>query len=401
MRLHEIWHRKSAIFKDESKLSIDYVPVELPNREDELLKLAGIFKSFVENPGSLSPRAILIGPVGTGKTVTAKYFGKQVEDYAYKRNSNIKYVHVNCHKDRTLYLLMTRVAEELNLHIPRRGFSSRELMNIIWSTLENRNQYLILTIDETDYLIATSGSEAIYDLTRLYDECIADQYRISLIFILRDYTKLYKLEECVRSSLLHNIIKFEPYTSDQIVDILESRIYKDGAIYPEAIDEEVLHTIGELVGVDKGGKGDARQAIEILWRAGKYAECEGANKITVEHVRKAYSDIYQVSSIYTLDNLRKHELILLLAVVRTLKLKGTSEVALGEVEQEYRAICKELNERPRGHTKVWEYVKTLKNFGIVNARLSGPGRRGKTTLISIPSIPLEALEKEILSRIMS
>ena len=69
--------------------------------------------------------------------------------------------------------------------------------------------------------------------------------------------------------------------------------------------------------------------------------------------------------------------------------------------QEYRAICKELNERPRGHTKVWEYVKTLKNFGIVNARLSGPGRRGKTTLISIPSIPLEALEKEILSRIMS
>ena len=42
-----------------------------------------------------------------------------------------------------------------------------------------------------------------------------------------------------------------------------------------------------------------------------------------------------------------------------------------------------------------------KNIGIINARLSGPGRRGKTTLISIPAIPLDALEKEILSRIAS
>ena len=401
MSLHEIWEKPSKIFIDESKLSIDYVPNVLPHREEHLIKLGAMFRSFINNPGTICQKVLLVGPVGTGKTVVAKYFGREVEKFSRKRGIGIRYAHVNCHKDRTLFLIMKRVSEILNLHVPRRGFSSRELMNIIWSTLENRNEYLLLTIDEADYLIDTSGNEAIYDLTRVSDEFISNEIRFSYIFILRDSSKLTLLSEEVRSSLLHNIIRFNPYTSKEIFDILYSRVYKEKAIYPEAIDDDVLQLISELVGVDKGGKGDARQALEILWRAGKYAESENLSYITLEHVRKAYSDIYPQFSEDLLEHLKKHELLLLLAITRTLKMTNANEVALGEVEQEYRSICGEFNERPRGHTKVWEYVQTLKNIGIINARISGPGRRGKTTLISIPSVSLERLEKAILLKINS
>jgi len=92
---------------------------------------------------------------------------------------------------------------------------------------------------------------------------------------------------------------------------------------------------------------------------------------------------------------------MLLAIARTLRMTNASEVALGDVEREYRALCSEYGERPRGHTKVWEYVQVLKNMGIISARISGPGRRGKTTLISIPSIPVESLEKEVMAKISS
>jgi len=397
MSIYDVWKRKSKIFIDESKLSIDYVPKKLPHRDDHLLKLASMFRQFINSPGSVSQKVLMIGPVGTGKTVVAKYFGKYVESFSRRENLGIRYVHVNCHKDRTLFLIMRRVSKELNMQIPR-SFSSIELVNIVWSALENRNEYLLLVIDEADYLINTSGSEAMYDLTRISDEYLSEELRFSFIFILRDPSRLILLEECVRSSLMHNIIRFNPYTSKEIFDILYERVHDEEAMYPEAVSDDILKLIGELVGFDKGGKGDARQALEILWRAGKYAEVEDMPKILPEHVRKAYSDMYPQFSRELLDSLsslRRHELLMLLAIARTLRLTNASEVALGEVEQEYRAICIELGERPRDHMKVWEYVQVLKNMGIITTRISGSGRRDKTTLISILSIDILSLEEEI------
>lgn len=42
--------KKQTIFKDESKLSMDYVPVFLPHRNEELRLLAHFFKIVIERP---------------------------------------------------------------------------------------------------------------------------------------------------------------------------------------------------------------------------------------------------------------------------------------------------------------------------------------------------------------
>ena len=318
MSIEEIWDRGSLIFKHEDRLSIDYVPMYLPHRKRHLEMLARMFIQVVKNPRSFSQRVILGGPVGTGKTAVAKSFGKKVENYSLRRNINIRYAHVNCHKARTLFLIMKTVAKQLNLPIPQRGFSSHELIEIILNMLEDKDQYLILTLDEIDYVIKMGGSDIIYDLTRLSEERLDSNQRISFIFIMRDLTALHLLEESSRSSLLHNIIRFNPYTSEEICDILWYRIEKEEAMYPEAVSDDVIEFIGDLVGVDKGGRGDARLAIETLWRAGKIAEQEGRSKLTIEDVRKAFStSMITVSIDFT--SLDIHALLILLAATKILK----------------------------------------------------------------------------------
>jgi len=81
-------------------------------------------------------------------------------------------------------------------------------------------------------------------------------------------------------------------------------------------------------------------------------------------------------------------------LIRTLRAKGTSFVRIGEVEEEYRYICQLYNIKPRKHTQIYEYVNNLKHMNIINAKLSGKGLRGRTTLLSIVA-PLDALEKRV------
>ncbi len=395
MSLFEIWRSTSKIFIDESKLSFEYVPSRLPHRSQQLKSLGLYFKGFVTRPGSATVKVVLLGPIGTGKTVVAKHFGRQVESFSKRHGYSIKYVHVNCHKDRTLFLIMQRVADQLDIKVPRRGFSSQELIYLIWNHLKTSNKYLLLTIDEADYLVRRENTGVLYDLTRISEDIHTGEYRVSMIFVFRSTASLASIDSSIRSTLAHNIVKFDPYTSREIYDILWSRIVNEGAIRQEAVEEDALTLISELVGYDKGGMGDARLAIELLWRAGKLAEERGDPVIMSEHVREAYNTVFPSISRDVLKSLRKHELFFLYALVRVLIKRREAKIPLGVVEREYTSICEDLGERPRKHTMIWEYVNTLKSLGIITAELSKKGYRGKTTLLGIPRVPLKVFKEEL------
>lgn len=397
MSLEEIWFRKSKIFRDEGKLQIDYVPKALPHRKDQLFKLGEYFRNFVLDPGSTSVRVILVGSIGTGKTAVSRTFGRKLEEFSRSRTKQeIKYAHVNCHAHRTLFSIMQKIAIELKLTVPRRGFSREELLYLILNYLESTDRYLIVAIDEVDYLISTSGSDALYELTRIPEITGGDKFRTGFIFIFRDLTAILRLEKSVQSTLSHNIIRFAPYTAEQLEDILWARVRDEGALYEEAVSDEVISLIAEIVGHDKGGTGDARLALEVLYRAGKYAEYEDRDIILPDDVRRAYSDVIPAFPRDVLNKLRLNEKLLLLALVKILKRKKyVTKVPVGMLELEYAELCEEYGVRPRRHTTIWDYVQRLNSMGIITAERSRKGYRGKTTLVGIPSVPLSTLEKAL------
>jgi len=63
-------------------------------------------------------------------------------------------------------------------------------------------------------------------------------------------------------------------------------------------------------------------------------------------------------------------------------------------------VCEEYDEKKRGHTQLWKYVKKLSVLGTIRTEPSSVGQRGKTTYISLPGVPASDLEQE-LTKILS
>ena len=394
-RLIESVFSKPSVFKNREALYPEYVPTVLPHREEQIKQLAEIFKSLIISPGSISQRAMLVGGVGTGKTVTARAFGRELRALARSRGLDLRYIHVNCHRDRTLFEVITEIARQLGAPVPFRGLSAQEIFVALLNYMERENTYALVTLDEFDYLINIAGNDAVYFLVRIYDEYPEIVKRVSYIFIARDLLALRRLDPATESYILKHVVRFNPYTSSELFDILSAR--RSEAFYEGTVPDNVLKYIAEYEGIDKGGGGNARAALEALLLAGEAADHDGLGRVTVEHVRRALGivnpDIVIVNDL--LVYLHVHELLILKAAIRVLRRSGNMFVRIGDVEKEYIQLCEEINEKPRKHTQVYEYVNNLKKMGIIQTRVSGKGFRGRSTLIGIGIGPLEALERKI------
>jgi cell division control protein 6 len=379
---------KPSVFTDETPLSLEYIPSRLPHRENELRFLAQIFRSQIQKPGSMSQRAIIVGDVGTGKTVLSKRFGSELENESKPRKINFKYVHVNCRESRgSLFLVLKRVLSEFIPRFPPRGFSPEELLSTLIKTLERKRMHLMLALDELESLIRTEGSLAIYNLTRIQEHEKHGSGRLSLIFILRDLSYLEKLDRSTLSTLQQNVVKLERYKAAQLEEILEDRVKL--AYKPNATNDENIRFIADLTSTS----GDARYAIELLWRAGKYADAEESSIVTKEHVRQAAASIHPAFKEEYLRGLSIGEKLVLLAITRVLKNTDIAYTTMGEVEDAYQIVCEEYGEPPRKHTQVWKYIRNLSATGVISTKKSGEGVKGRTTMVGLTLIPATQMER--------
>ena len=380
-----------SVFKNEAKLDINYIPRHLPHREKEHRLLMEFFNFLLRFPERMAQRVIISGEVGTGKTALAQRFGADIASEAKKRGLSLRYVHVNCREYRgNLFLILQHVLAIFRPNFPRRGYSSEELLRTLLQVLDEENAYVILTLDEFDAFIDQEGSEAVYKLTRLQEMRADKPQRISFVFILRDLKATTRLDVSTKSTLQRNVISLERYPKSQLVDILNDRVAM--AFAPSAMPEDVVDLVAELAVSESG---NARFAIELLWRAGKYADAEDAGEVKPECVRKAMSSITPTLRRSELSSLALHEKLFLLGAARFFKVNQSAYASLSEIEESYTMVCEEFDEQPHSHTQLWKYVQLLSALGILKAEVAEVGIRGRSTHVSLPAVPAYELEKEL------
>ena len=376
------------IFKDEEKLSPEYVPPNLPHRENELNMLKTFFSSVIDGAPSISTRVIVSGSVGTGKSALVKLFGQKAVSEALKKGVDLKFLYVNCRINRTVFSVLRKLIEQLKARLPERGLSNEEFIHKLLDYLDYKGSYAIIALDEVEMLLREEGSEPLYLFSRVGEERLKIP-RVSTIFIFRNLEILDTLDASTRSSLLGNTIHLKEYDYNQLYGIIKYRASL--AFRTDVLIEDSIQLIADIA----SERGDARYALDILWRAGKYAEAENASQVAPEHVRKAAASVYPTIRREHLEFLEQHSKLILLALAQALDAEKSAYVTSSILNDYYKMVCEEYGVEPRSYTSFWEALQRLDDLGIIKIRVVSEGSKGRKSYISLPGIPTSILKKEL------
>ena len=379
-----------SVFTDEAILEIHHIPDKLLHRDAELQRLRSLFDTIVTAPYEMSQKAVILGNVGSGKTVLANTYGRELKDRTDRRKLDFHYIHINCRQRRgSLFMVLSQVVTRIRPDFPERGYSANELLDILRQILDEEDTQILLVLDEVDALIENEGSDALYYLTRFHETTPDAPRRLNLLCISKDAEVFRKLDRSTLSSLQQNIIRMPDYNKYQLADILTERVNQ--AFRRDAVPLEIIDFISEVAEKENG---DARYAISMLHGAGKEADNDGSRQLKPEHVRRISVGIFDITTPDEIKHLNQHEKLALLGIARFFLSNTAPEATTGEVEECYHLVCEEYGENPRGHTQFWKYLKKLDDLDFVSMEMHASSQ-GRTQLIRLDKIPAETLQTNV------
>ena len=377
-----LFEKASVIIKDGMKLSFDYVPDNLVHREEQMKKMAMLFRSVIDYGGSET--AFLSGSVGTGKSATAKRFCSDLADHCAKASIPLDYVIINCRQRSTESGILIQLIRHFDPAFPDRGFSTPEMIRTIRNHIVKSGKRFILVLDEVDILLKKGSIDLVYQISRFNDDGYA-KVSMSMILISQEYV-LDKLDEASLSSFKRaNVVRFDKYSRDELRDIVAERAIlalKEDSICKDALD---------LIADNSEEYGDARFAIDLLDKSARIAEDRTEGRITAEDVRAAKAMIYSVVTKSKLEQLDQNRILVLLAVCRSLKNVGYVKSSV--IERNYAVVCEEYEATARKHTQFWKYLTDLDKNGLIKigSNKLDEGMGGPTSYISLQDIPAKVL----------
>lgn len=335
----------SGVFKNKESLSPDF-PIErhwdsIPHRTDQIKVLWNFYGDILEKRGEAYLRRLqIIGPAGSGKTCTLKFFGKQFEKEAKKMGVNLDHIYMNLKFEggRRVVFYRTLVGK-IEPNLVSVSFSAEEQLRSLINYLQEKKRFVLLTIDEIDYFVKHFKTESIvYDLTRLNELSEQPCGVVGVTFLAREREFHRHLNPAELSTLGRIFVEFKPYTQNQIYDILEKR--SGEAFIRGACSSE---TVSFIAGITASRKinGDLRYALDLLLYSGILADNQGSERVLPEHVRRVLSQISPSLTTEDILGISDKGKIVLLAIVRSLN-KKKPYTSLREIRENVNLICEEF-----------------------------------------------------------
>jgi cell division control protein 6 len=364
-----------------------YMPPVLIGRDEQIEELAyhmtPIFQKGVPN------NALIFGSTGCGKTATTQYVLSALDEELLCEPVGVNIVHVcfSCKEVYTTNAILYKLIQFLDpdTEIKRSGYSMDYYYDALYSLMNSQNKSMIVVLDEIDFI---KKYDVLYSFSRAISSGKFTGNRFIRIIGISNSRKFEnKLDPRILSSVGFEKYRFPSYSMDNIYHILKNRI--DLALTPGSTDDDTI-----LVCAQESAKtgGDIRKALNVLQTAARTAEREGANKITVEHIKDAEERVQSTNIINAVLELPLHHRIVLMSI---LKFKNNKKYSTtGNITSMYESLCKKIGEKPSVRQTVTDWITSLDMQGYITAVTVNKG--GKTRMISVPDDEIEQTEKALL-----
>ena len=367
--------KNKNIIKNRQVLTIDYVPDKLLFRTKESTAIAQSLSVILKKgrPSNL----LIFGKPGTGKTAVVK----NVIEHLYKKTNeldiNLKVPFINAKNSNTPYKILYEIAELLGINKEGKmqvyftGLSMSEATDRILDFIRRRSIKVVIVIDEIDSLVNRKGDDILYNFTRANERISSDQF-ISLIGISNSLTFKDKLDPRVKSSLSEEELVFNPYTIEQLKQILIDRCKL--AFYDNVIPIGVINLCAAIAGRETG---DARKAIDLLRVAAEIAERSMTLKISEDHIRSAQQKIDSDTNYEILRNSTLHTKLVILSIIKS------KNGSTGEIYTVYQYFCSKIQQEPLTQRRMTQIVGELDQLGLITTTIVNQGRYGRTQRIKL------------------
>jgi Cdc6-like AAA superfamily ATPase len=372
----------------------------LPCRELERQKIRTHLRNGVAQGGS-SQVLYISGMPGTGKTAMV------MEVLEHMQSGGVKFylVHINAMRLST----PAQVFREISDQLPCPPVNNSEARNHVTNFFDARREedpVIVLLIDEIDCL--KTGNQAI--LYKVFDWLESPNARLVLASISNTMDLPERLLPRVASRFHIERVDFEPYSRDQIYEILRSRLKAVRAL--DVFADIVLKFCAARVAANSG---DVRKALQVCRRAIQVCLNDASAEpgpVKMPHFQVAEKELLFASPVHqAILNLSAQTRRFLVAAVLEFRLKENVEAlvlhtvsarfqkvlamtAIGKGETEASSVtCADSEEM------ALQFVQRLQAMSIL-AKRSGPhaGTCPDLQTISLGALDLEDLATALLQK---
>ena len=379
------------LFRKREALEPSFIPDELPHRNSEIEKIAGITACALK--GDVPPNFLCYGMTGTGKTATVRYVSQKLAQHC--TNNPPWWIYINCTVVSTPYRILAHIYNTIvgREKIPATGLPKDVILKKLLGLLDQKvkNSVCFLVLDEIDILIEKKGgNEILYTLTRLNESL--DLCRTSVIGISNKLKFMEYLDSRVTSNLdEEEPIVFHPYNANELADILKLRA--EIAFHEGIIEEGVIKLCAGLAAREHG---DARKALQLLRKAGEIAERNQNKKILEKHVENAQKDIDKDHIVEYMLSMPLQAQLTLSAIYLLSKYTREHIITSGDIYEVHSELTNKIpGVKQLTHRRISDYINELALSGLITANTRSMGHYGRTKIINLD------IENELVERVLS
>ncbi|KRX05511.1 P-loop containing nucleoside triphosphate hydrolase [Pseudocohnilembus persalinus] len=331
------------------------LPNEIPCRDEEKDKIYDFLQNAMQNEGSANSLYIS-GVPGIGKTASfLEVMRKITDEYG---QSGFFFSHLNgmgFNQPENLYQQLLKemigldTSKAMACNILNMIFTTGKLEENILEKIENKEQIKmakqnlklpkIVLLDELDYLY-TNDQNLLYNL---FDWPHHQKSKLILIGIANTMDFPEKLKHKIASRIGNERVVFQPYKSNQIQSIIQSRIENLESVFE---DRALIHIAKKIA----TSSSDIRRTLNVCRRSVQLAmeiyqkqeENQELKKVTIENVQQAYKQLYDKPYHKCLKFFSEFHKILLISIALESKIRGNNKAFLNDTVDRARLMNSNL-----------------------------------------------------------